>query len=382
MKPNSATRLKKHRLAQILVKYRAGMQKNIIKTILLFLFVFISGPSLFAQTDSDNAANNAKQALVYEGNGKTMEAIPFLKKAIQLDSGNINYPYELAVAYYNVKEYAEAKKILEGLLDHRNIFALVYHLLGNVYDDMGKPDLAIKTYENGLKKYPGSAELYYEMGNMLLKNKDYKGGLQFYEKGIKANPLYPSNYYRAAKLFCISNESVWGMIYGEIFMNLEKNTERTAEMSKLLYNTYIRQIKKANDGSFTVNFSNTLFSVKDTARPSFAKFLYEPTIRSSMRNEKNIDVDALCRMRKKFVETFINSNLYLQYPNALFTYQYKVLKAGHIDAYNHWVLAEGDTKAYKEWLKHHQKNWDNFGYWIRKNRIPLDDNYKFFREQY
>ncbi len=41
--------------------------------------------------------------------------------------------------------------------------------------------------------------------------------------------------------------------------------------------------------------------------------------------------------------------LILKYPNALFQYQDKILKAGHLEAYNHWILMKGDEDAFDQW---------------------------------
>ena len=172
------------------------------------------------------------------------------------------------------------------------------------------------------------------------------------------------------------------MLYGEIFMNLVKNTDRTAELSKLLYTTYLKHIRLPKDSSLSVRFSNNLFSGKETLKPSFSKFIYEPIIVRSLANESTIDLNSLCKMRKKFVENYMRDNYYQNYPNALFTYQFKVLKAGHIEAYNHWILSQGDKTGFDDWVQKNAKSWENFLNWFKKNQIPLDDNYKFYREQY
>lgn len=66
---------------------------------------------------------------------------------------------------------------------------------------------------------------------------DYDRAVSYYEKGVYVEPAYSSNYYRLAQLFLSSKDKFWGLIYGEIFMNLERNSQRTEEMSKWLFNT-------------------------------------------------------------------------------------------------------------------------------------------------
>ena len=66
--------------------------------------------------------------------------------------------------------------------------------------------------------------------------------MTYFEKGIEVNPMFASNYFRAAKIYCNSSEEVWGMIYGEIFINLERTNDRTFKISKLLFDTYKSEI--------------------------------------------------------------------------------------------------------------------------------------------
>ena len=50
--------------------------------------------------------------------------------------------------------------------------------------------------------------------------------------------MFPSNFYRLALLYLSSSDKLSGLIYAEIFMNLKRSTQRTKEMSKLIYETY------------------------------------------------------------------------------------------------------------------------------------------------
>ena len=81
---------------------------------LFFLICLVAiTPHLFAQDDKEIASLKVKQALVFEGNGKTAEAIPLLEEAVKLDPGNINMVYELALVYATVKDYIRSKTLLE-----------------------------------------------------------------------------------------------------------------------------------------------------------------------------------------------------------------------------------------------------------------------------
>ena len=60
---------------------------------IVLLLLLTTGQFAFAQADTakEKAQMMATQAILFEGRGKTAEAIPLLEGAKKLDSGNINY---------------------------------------------------------------------------------------------------------------------------------------------------------------------------------------------------------------------------------------------------------------------------------------------------
>lgn len=261
-------------------------------------------------------------------------------------------------------------------------------MLGNSYDNIKKTKKAIEVYERGLKKFPNSGNLYLELGVMHLDDKDMNIALSYFEKGIEVAPTFPSNYFWASKIFCKTTEEVWGMIYGEIFMNLERNSKRTAEISKLLYDTYKSEIKFTGENSFSVSFSkNSTLNIRDLANPGKMKLpfgvgVYEPTLMFSMLSIKSIDINSLDNMRSSFVDNYFLKGNDKIYPNVLFSYQKQVKDAGHIEAYNHWVLMKGDEDGFSNWMNSNKEKWDSFVKWFTDNGMKIDETNKFNRMQY
>lgn len=358
-----------------------------IKTFGLLLFLTV-GQIAFGQTNKEKALEKGNEAVKLMDNGKFDESIKLLEEAQKLDPDDINYPYELAYAYYLKKDYKKAAKIGESLLTHKNVNDRVYQLLGNTYDILEKTDKAIETYEAGLKQFPNSGNLYLEMGVVQMGKKEYNKALYYYEKGIEVAPKFPSNYYWAAKIYLSSDEEVWGMIYGELFMNIERNSKRTAEISKLLYDTYKSEIKFTSDTSYSVSFSkNASININNLTDPSKMKLpfgvgTYEPTLMFSILEVKSIDINSLDKIRSNFIDNYFKNGNAKNYPNVLFSYQEKVKDAGHIEAYNHWILMKGDEDGFDKWQSNNKEKWDNFIKWFTDNRIKIDDKNKFYSGQY
>jgi tetratricopeptide (TPR) repeat protein len=359
------------------------------KIIRIFPVLFFAVQISYGQSNKELAQAKAKEAIRLEDeSGKYDEAIALFTEAQKLDPENIDYPYEMAYSYAAKKEYKKASDILETLLNRKDVYGRVYQSLGNAYDYQGLPDKAIDTYRKGLKLFPNSGELYLELGNMELVKKDYDKAMGYYEDGIKNDPKFSSNYYWATKIFCSTEEEVWGMIYGEIFINLERNSKRTAEISKLLFDTYKSEIKFVGDTSMQVSFSKnntiSLDALKDPKnfKLPFGMGCYEILMSISVVGEKQIDLNSLDRIRTRFLDNYFKNKYYSKYPNVLFDYQKQVEDAGHLEAYNHWLLLKGDTDGFTQWQTANQPKWDAFVKWYGENMIQLDANHKFYRSQY
>ena len=358
------------------------------KIIFIICIIIFGSQNSFSQTDKETALIKAKEGIRLMDEGRFDESIKILEEAEKLDSENFNYTYEKAYAFYLKQDYNKAIEILETVKKHKNVIPELFQLMGNSYDILEKPEKALEVYDDGLKKFPNAGMLFLEKGNVYWNKKEYGKALPFYEKGIEVDPKFPSNYYRAARIYCSSTEEVWGMIYGEIFMNLERNSKRTVEISKLLFDTYKSEIKFSSDTSFSVSFSkNATMNVSDLKDPSKIKLpygvsVYEPTLMFSMLSVKSIDINSLDNIRSSFVDNYFKNGHDKTYPNVLFTYQKRIKDAGHIEAYNHWSLMKGDEDGFNKWESINKEKWDSFIKWFSDNGLKINDTNKFYSGQY
>lgn len=317
--------------------------------------------------------------------GKLDESIALLQQAQKLDPARSDYAYELGFAYYQQKKYPQALQMLEPLIKLPDATDRTFELLGNAYDDSGDHQKAIATYEAGVRKFPASGRLPLELGIVYMGQKDYDKAIGYFETGIRVAPEFSSNYYWASKLFCSSTEEVWGMIYGELFINLEPNSQRTFEISKLLYDTYKSEIKFTDASTVEVGFSkmNIITPVKGKKlKLPYGGLVYEPVLLMSILGEKAIDLDALNRIRTNFVENYYRLPASKDVPNVLFEYQRQLKQAGHLEAYNHWLLLAGDETGFSQWEKANPEKWKSFVDYFKNNTLALNSKHLFYRQQY
>lgn len=346
-----------------------------MKKILFGLLVIAINFNLCFAQNADSLLN---RAVLLIDRGELVEAEKEIKQSIAKGIDTLPLHYELAWIYYITADYQKAIQTLEPLCERADVTPDIYQLLGNAYDEKGDFNSAITQYNKGLAKFPNAGCLYLEKGNISYKSNRYEDAFFYYEKGIEIEPEYPSNYFRASQLFFASTEMVWGAMYGEIFMNLEKHAEeRCKQMSKTLYDCYFDQIK-FNGRKVEVDFNNPVIVYSNSEeRPN----LFPESFRSAMTKACNgyryLDIKTLVQIRKKFINEFYAN--FSDFDNVLFDYHKKLINAGHFEAYNYWLFAYGANAEANQWVKQNKTKWDSFLQWLENNPLKIEKENVFSR---
>ena len=356
------------------------MKKHIL--ILFFLgFLTISE----AQTNRDKAIELKNQAIELMDNGKVDESLKLLEQAQQLDPNYINIPYEIAYAYQLVKDYDKSIEIAKPLLKHPDVFDQIYQIIGNCYDLKGDKKKALKIYDKGIKKFPNSGKLYLEKGIVIAGQEKWFEALDVWEKGIIADPTHSSNYYYASQVLAQTDEKIWGIYYGEIFLNLEPNTQRTLQISKLVYDTYKVCLPTENN-KWELQFSRkatniVLGNLKDL------KFSFETVHNLAMEKgfkgiEPTFDINNLIKIRKQFLKNWNSDDYADMYSNLIFDYHNLLVKNKMFEQYMYWVLRGGATNEFQHWKNNNEASYTKFIEWFNENPMFFTDENKTNRFSY
>ncbi|MDH5366335.1 MAG: hypothetical protein OEW67_05065 [Cyclobacteriaceae bacterium] len=355
-----------------------------MKKYLLAIFIVGLIIQAYAQENKDKAIELKNRAIELMDNGEFEESLKLLEEAKQQDNSNINIPYETAFAYQLMKKYDMAIEIAKPLLKHADVNDQVYQLIGNCYDLMGDKGKAIKYYDKGLKKFPNSGKLYLEKGVVIASQNNWMEALDIWEQGIIADPLHSSNYYYASQVLSQTNEKIWGIYYGEMFINLESNSARTNQISELLFNTY-QQCLPINNNNWGLDFSRkatniVLGSIKDF------KLSFETVHNLAMeQGYKNVSADFniqnLVKIRRQFLIKW-NEDYANQYSNLIFDYHNLLIQNEFFDAYYYWIFKEGRKDEFDSWVIANNKLFDDFTSWFNENKMFFNDRNKTNRYSY
>lgn len=308
----------------------------------LFSFFAIS----MAQAQDQNLQQTAR---TFMQEGDFDNAILVLNRALDSDRSNRELQKDLVMAYYYKRNYAKALEGAKSLIDRDDADIVSFQLAGNVYKALEEVKEANKMYKRALKKFPNSGALYSEYGELLWATKDFSA-IQQWEKGIEVDPSFAGNYYNAALFYYYTKDKVWGLLYGEIFVNMEYLTERATAMKQLLLEGYKEKMFAESD----------LTKGQDGLKSDFAKaFLQTMNKQSSLANA-GVTTETLTAIRTRFILDWYAAHA-AKYPFRLFDYHQQLIKEGMFEAYNQWLFGTVESlPAYDSWTKTNAEAYNNF----------------------
>lgn len=339
--------------------YNINFKNMKLRNLLTPLFFVCNIITLMGQTSDEIALQKFKDALLFINNGEMARGRLFIKEAIDIDSKDMRFPYELAYSYYVEEDFSTTIRILENWIDKGSAnHAQFYQLLGNCYALQGNCEEAFAAFAAGLAKFPDSGPLYLEKGNMERNRGHLAKALSNYEKGIEVEPQFSLNYFRAAEMCMAKGKHAKALVYAETYINLDTESSRAATASRILYEIYSKQLKNDADTNF--------FGSKGHyygGKISFEQ-LCTVDLKEAIKKYNQLDLASLDAIRTTFIKKYFEKGHNVTHPEPFFDYQKKILDAGHIQAYNYWILAPNDIEAFNKWKSDHKQQWSDFVGWI------------------
>ncbi|MGF2414907.1 tetratricopeptide repeat protein [Ferruginibacter sp.] len=303
-----------------------------------FIFFFIILCTAFTVTAQD-AAQLHETARAFMRQGDYSNAILVLNRAVKLDSKSIEIAKDLGLNYYFSKDYPKALDIYKPILERPDADDQCFQIAGDIYLALDNPKECEKVYKRGLKQFPQSGALYNELGVLLWAQKDYSA-IKQWEKGIEMDPGFSKNYYNACKYYYFSTDKVWGILYGEIFLNIEPSSALSPEIKNILLESY----KKLFVDSDLENEKN------NPTKNSFIQAFLQSMNKQSSLAASGINTESLTMIRARFILDWF-TDFGSKYPFKLFELQKQLLQEGMFDAYNQWIFtAAQNLPAYQNWI--------------------------------
>ncbi|MCO6497326.1 MAG: hypothetical protein J5I50_06655 [Chitinophagaceae bacterium] len=314
------------------------------------------------EVDAPTLHENARE---FMKSGDYANATIILVRAHEKSPNDLNIARDLAFSYYMESENIKCINTLKPFIDKDLADEQSYQITGMAMRRIGQIKDADKLYKKALRIYPTSGPLYNDYGEYLWSQKDFSAISQW-EKGIESEPQFPGNYYNAARFYYFSQEKIWGLLYGEIFINLESYSARTAEIKNLLLDGYK---KLFSDADLLANIKN--------------KNRFEIAFLNSMNKQNSIVLRGLNPETLIMIRTRFILNWYREYadrfPFILFDIQKDLLEKGLFQVYNQWIFgAAQNLNAFQNWTTRHPEEYAAFNKYLqtRNLKIPANQYYK------
>lgn len=333
-----------------------------MKYLQLLCFMFASATTSFAQISNPEAIKMQQNAQNDIERGNFPNAILLFNQAIKLEPNDVSLRRDLAYAHYMNGTLEEGKTIISEVLKTDFADEQTYQIAAAIESKLGNNNKAKSILNTGIKKYPNAALLYQNRGNIFSIEKKGKQAIQSYEAGIQADPNFSGNYFFLAKELEKSTP-LWTIIYYEIFINLENNTQRTAEAKSNLYKAYIAYFQKAGTEKLPT-FGSQQEAPKSNVFVEVYPYLIDKNVAAIT---SGINTESLIMLRTRIL---LDWSLHYAHTtkHSLLSYQLKLTKNGFFDAYNQWLFgANENSSKFSTWIKANGQNYSNFEKFMRSN---------------
>ena len=309
-------------------------------------------------TAQQTASQMRETATAFQRQGDYANAVIVLNRALEQAPGSVELQTDLAYVYFLQRDFGKALELIKPLTERDDAEIRTFQIAGNIYRAIAEINACERMYRRALKKYPDSGPLNAEYGEMLLARKDGAAAVTQWEKGIQLDPSYPANYYHAALYYFSSGEMLRSLIYGEIFLNMDTYSGRSAEMKELLLEAY---------KNFYANPTGPRLSNLRKRTPFEESFKAALLAQSSIAS-MGIDINRLIMIRTRFVLEWFNK-AGISFPHRMIDQQRQLLREGLFEAYNQWLFgAASNAVEYQMWAGTHAEDIAAFSR-FQQNRV-------------
>ena len=330
------------------LKYAAGSR------VLLLALIVVSG-TLSAQDNNPLITNSGEiiaNAIKLQSEDKYAESVEELRKIPENDTNYIHAMSELANSYYGLEQYDSVISISRRYLKEPNSHEHTFYIsLGNALDASEKPEEAVTVLNEGLKKFPNSHLLYYNLGITNRKLKKYPEALENFKKAVSIYPYHAGSHLMIGFSYLEADQIVPAMMALSTFLLISPDSKNSADVVVILEKVAQIEYKDEEGIHFTLPASSNEddFSEQETIIRS------KIALSSKYKSQSKLNYDLVKQLQVLFEKLeyapsdkgFCNQN-YVPLYSELF-------KKDYFEPFSYYILASIDQSNIQSWLKKNEK---------------------------
>jgi len=284
-------------------------------------------------------------------NGQFEPSIQILRELHERYPHHLGPLHELALAYRLSKKPAQAVDLLlpyKAALGPQQLAAL-----GSALDEAGRKSDSLDLLRWGLSKYPTSGLLYSELGVTTSRGGDEKQALQLFQRGMEAEPSWPSNYLQATRSYANTGQRGLALIHGEIFRVLEPSSKRSADIATLMAQMCHDAVRIERQGTGE-NIHISLAPGKDPGLAGAFELMFGLPLVAA--HKEGLSLKTLHKARVAFLGAWFRPGSPIApelRDTPLFQWQRELGDAGHFEAYDYWLFAPAFPEEAERWTGAH-----------------------------
>lgn len=330
---------------------------------ILFLFCILSAKVLYSQENPDTLI---KQGIKYHDKGDFIRAVEMYERAAKLDPGRSTIDYEMALSYYNLKDYNKVIELADKVIAKKDgNLVQAYSIKASALDMQGKTAESTTVLEEAIIESKGHSTLYYNLAINYYKAGRINRAEENFINAIDMNDSHAGSHYMLSVLHNDTNNPVQSILAGQYFLLLEPSTKRSVEVYKMIWNNFQGKVDKGPNNSTytTISFDADRDSIYSTVE------LMLSIAATSRQLDSLLTDDQFFKMQTKAVFSILGEQN--KEPKDIWTafyipFFYKIAQSEHFDTFVKYI-SQKSSKESHDWLRSHEAELNNFGEWLSKN---------------
>jgi len=292
-------------------------------------------------------------------------AIITSRQALRLAPGNIGFATILGRAQYLSGLFKDARETLYSVSTNTITDTEYYRILAACQYKLNETKAACKTLAEGSKVCRSPGCLYFDLGNIYRATAGEEKAIKAFLSGIQADYSFPSNYRAAASWYLSSENVLWGLIYGEMYLAMLHDTTEDYRLKCDLFTGWQLFLDKLPE---TAGRDRNVTSKKNTDS-DFESAVKQTYLQLTPVISDGLSVENMTMLRARFLMDWY-SNCGVKYPFRFFDYQQNLLGNGYSDICTEWLYGQtANRDEYDAWNNFHDGAISRFVEW--KKSFPF-----------
>lgn len=335
-----------------------------MKNTYIIMFIALFTLQLTAQ---NNIKIFIEEGIAHHDRGEFDEALEAYKKALILDPQSTVVNYEMALSYFQKKDYKNAIARADIVIDKKEDNLInAYLVKGSALDMLGKVKESIKLFEKAIRKFPDDYLLHYNLALNYYKLNQMDKAQENVNTAIKNNPSHNSSHWVLANIEFAKGNTVQSLLANHYFLFLEPNSSRSLNAYKLLRKNFGANVTQEKDNAITINVS--MGEDDDPFSPAALMLGLMGASNLLPENADKTPEEFFAENTESFFKILgelkkeKQTGLYWDYYVPFF---YNLSKSEHLETYCMYISQSGNEKA-MAWLDANPEKIEAFSAWLKE----------------